>query len=72
MSMEANAMESASQIDMGVIRGVIAALTMAVFLGITWWAYRRGNRERFEDDALMPFVDDDTLPAGPERGEGGR
>ncbi len=46
--------------EMGWARGVIAVLTLVVFLGICWWAYRPGNKERFEEDAMMPFADDDT------------
>lgn len=45
--------------DMGTVRGVIAVLTMGTFLGIVWWAYRPGNRRRFEEDALMAFEDDE-------------
>jgi cytochrome c oxidase cbb3-type subunit 4 len=45
--------------DIGVLRGVITLLTMAAFAAICWWAYRSGNRERFERDALLPFDDDD-------------
>ena len=59
--MEVNAMETASRIDMGLVRGVIAALTMAVFLGIAWWAYHRGNRQRFEEAARIPFDEDDSI-----------
>ena len=46
-------------VDMGIVRGLIAALTMGTFLGIVWWAYRPGNRSRFEEDALMAFEDDE-------------
>ena len=46
-------------VDMGTVRGVIAALTLATFLGIVWWAYRPDNRGRFEEDALMAFEDDE-------------
>ncbi|MCR9095798.1 MAG: cbb3-type cytochrome c oxidase subunit 3 [bacterium] len=46
-------------ISMGTVRGAIAALTMATFLGIVWWAYRPGNRGRFEEDALLAFEDDE-------------
>lgn len=70
--MDANAMETAGQIDMGVVRGLITALTMVVFLCIAWWAYHRGNRERFENDALIPFADDDELPAKPAQEERGK
>ncbi len=47
-----------STLDMGDVRGVIAALTMACYGGIFWWAYHRGNRERFEEDAWLPFADE--------------
>ena len=53
-------------IDMGDVRGVMTAVTMAAFGGIVWWAYRRGNRERFEADAMLPFADE------PEHREDGR
>jgi cytochrome c oxidase cbb3-type subunit 4 len=61
--MQPDVIETAAAIDMGQIRGAITALTMAVYAGIFWWAYRGKNRERFEADALMPFADDE--PAGP-------
>lgn len=44
--------------DMGELRGYITVATMLTFLGICWWAYRSGNRERFEEDALIPFADE--------------
>jgi len=56
--MDGNAI-STGAIDMGVVRGLITALTMAVYAGIFWWAYRRGNRARFEADALLPFADEE-------------
>ncbi len=57
--MDANTTQAVSMVDIGFVRGVITALTMAVFFGITWWAYHRGNRKRFEEDALMVFGDDE-------------
>ncbi len=44
--------------DMGEVRGVITVLTMLCFFGIFWWAYRPGNRRRFDEDAMIPFLDD--------------
>ena len=60
--------------DMGEVRGWIAVITLITFLGICWWAYRSGNRQRFEQDALLPFLDDPDaleakLVAGDGRGE---
>ena len=45
---------------MGELRGLITVATMLTFLGICWWAYRSGNRERFEEDARIPFADDEV------------
>ena len=46
-------------IDMGLVRGLIAAVTLATFLGIVWWAYRPSNRARFDEDALLAFDDEE-------------
>lgn len=63
--MDPSATQTALGVDMGVVRGAITALTMAVYVGIFWWAYRSGNRERFEADARLPFEDgDDSQGAG--------
>jgi cytochrome c oxidase cbb3-type subunit 4 len=45
--------------DTGFFRGLIAVITLLTFLGICWWAYRPGNKSRFEADAMLPFDDDD-------------
>jgi cytochrome c oxidase cbb3-type subunit 4 len=38
---------------------ILATLaSFAAFLGIAWWAYSRRNRERFEEDARIPFQQD--------------
>jgi cytochrome c oxidase cbb3-type subunit 4 len=52
--------------DPGLIKGLIAVITMFTFLGICWWAYRPGNRERFERDGLLAFADDE-LPSAAMR-----
>ena len=57
-------------IDMGFVRGLITLLTFAVFLGITWWAYHKNNRARFDDDAMLPFREDEEIAPAPIRGEG--
>ncbi len=45
-------------VDQGTLRGVITLVTLLTFLGIVWWAYRPGNRERFEEDARLAFDDE--------------
>ena len=62
-------MDGAAGVDMGLIRGVITVLTMVVYLGIFGWAYHRSNRQRFEEDALLPFADDGGLPPASSRVE---
>ncbi len=43
---------------MGELRGAITIATMLAFAGICWWAFRSGNRKRFEEDAMLPFADE--------------
>ena len=65
-------------IDMGLVRGVIAVTSLATFLGICWWAYRPGNRGRFEADGRLVFESEEEMrPArvrtrAAEDGEGTR
>lgn len=46
-------------IDEGILRGLIAVISLATFMGICWWAYRPQSRERFERDAMLVFDEDD-------------
>jgi cytochrome c oxidase cbb3-type subunit 4 len=58
----------------GLAQGFITLLTFAVFIGICVWAYRPGNRARFDDDARLPFDDDPIDERTLQQGEmeGGR
>lgn len=49
--------------DINDVRAYITPAVFLAYLGVCWWAYRRRNRERFEQDAMMPFADD-ALAAG--------
>jgi cytochrome c oxidase cbb3-type subunit 4 len=42
-------------LDLGLVRGMITVLTLLTFVGICWWAYRPSSRQRFEEDAWLPF-----------------
>lgn len=55
--------------DINQLRGAITVVTLATFLGICWWAYRSPNRKRFEQDALIPFMDDDRQNGASEHAE---
>ena len=48
--------------DSGTVSGIVTVVFIAVFIGIVWWAYSKGNKQRFEDDGKLPFNDDD-MPA---------
>ncbi len=44
--------------DINVFRGIFTLLALLAFLGVVWWAYSAKNKERFEEDALLPFADE--------------
>jgi cytochrome c oxidase cbb3-type subunit 4 len=44
--------------DINLLRSIVTALSLVVFLGIVFWAYSRANRERFEEAAKLPFADE--------------
>ena len=43
----------------GWTRSLWLVWLMALFFGIAFWAFRPRNRRRFEEDARIPFKDDD-------------
>jgi cytochrome c oxidase cbb3-type subunit 4 len=45
--------------DLGLLRGAITLLTLLTFIGICWWAYRPGNRARFEEDGMLAFGEEE-------------
>jgi len=45
--------------DIADTRGLITVVTLLTFLGICWWAYRPSSRQRFEEDAMLPFEDEE-------------
>ena len=49
--------------DSGLISGIVTIVFIAVFIGIVWWAYSKGNKQRFEDAGKLPFEGDDDMPA---------
>ena len=44
--------------DITTLRILATLVSFATFIGIAWWAYARGNRQRFDQDALIPFQQD--------------
>ena len=48
-----------------MISGIVTAVFIVVFIGIVWWAYSRGNKQRFEDAGRLPFEEDDAQVPSP-------
>jgi len=46
--------------DSGTVSGIVTAIFIVVFIGIVWWAYSKGNKQRFEDAGKLLLDDDDT------------
>lgn len=44
--------------DVNTLRVAITVLSFVAFIGIAVWAWSRKNRKRFEEDALIPFADE--------------
>ncbi len=44
--------------DINLVRGLITIAFMLTFLGICAWAYSSRNKQRFEEDAMLPFEDE--------------
>lgn len=45
--------------DLNTARGVIAALGLALFIGIVMWAWSRSSRARFDEASRLPFNEKD-------------
>jgi cytochrome c oxidase cbb3-type subunit 4 len=44
--------------DVTLLRILATLASLATFLAIAWWAYAGRNRDRFEQDARIPFEQD--------------
>lgn len=44
--------------DINVIRGLGTVFALFAFLCIVAWAYSSRRKDRFEDDGMIPFKDD--------------
>jgi len=45
--------------DINLLRGWVAALSLAIFAGIVAWAWSRAQRSRFDQASQIPFADHD-------------
>ena len=53
--------------DMGLVRGLITAAILVLFVGISIWSFSRKRHNDFEAASQLPLGDDDAPPA--ERNE---
>ena len=44
--------------DISTLRILATLASFATFIGIAAWAYAKSNRERFDEDARIPFQQD--------------
>ncbi|WP_084310493.1 cbb3-type cytochrome oxidase subunit 3 [Pseudomonas jinjuensis] len=44
--------------DIGLIRGLGTIVVTVAFIGVLLWAYSGKRKQRFDEDALLPFADD--------------
>lgn len=45
-------------LDIGTIRGFGTVIVMVAFIGVLLWAFSGKRKQRFDEDALLPFADD--------------
>jgi len=45
--------------DINVLRGIITAVSLLVFLGIVAWAWSGRQRKRFDEASRLPFNERD-------------
>lgn len=46
--------------DMNDFRSLSTVLVAIAFAGVCWWAFAPSRRKRFEEDAKLPFADDEV------------
>ena len=43
------------------LRSIMTVVSLLTFLGIVWWAFGvKGNKQRFDEAANLPFSDDEA------------
>ena len=47
--------------DINDLRSIVTVVSVLTFAGIVAWAWRRSNKARFDEAALLPFAE----PAAP-------
>jgi cytochrome c oxidase cbb3-type subunit IV len=45
--------------DINDLRSATTVVSFLLFLGIVWWAYRKGGKASYDEAANLPFADED-------------
>ena len=45
--------------NIGILQGIGTVLAMVAFIGVCIWAWSSKNKQRFDEAAQLPFMDDD-------------
>ena len=53
--------------DINDVRSVSTLFALAAFISIIWWAYGSRRKKRFEEDAEIPFLDNEEMPADDDK-----
>jgi cytochrome c oxidase cbb3-type subunit 4 len=48
--------------DINTLRSIVTLVCFVTFLGIVFWAYRKRNAARFEQDAYLVFLGESNPP----------
>ncbi|MCS6944470.1 MAG: CcoQ/FixQ family Cbb3-type cytochrome c oxidase assembly chaperone [Sutterellaceae bacterium] len=55
--------------DINTVRSVLTVVFFVLFVGVVWWAYRRGSCKDFEEAQQLPFADTELPGSVDPRGE---
>lgn len=45
--------------DINTLRALATVLVAIAFVGVCWWAFSPKRKKRFEEDAQLPFADEE-------------
>lgn len=48
-----------AMIDINDLRALMTVVMFGVFIAIVWWAYSKGQQQRFDEAAALPFTEDE-------------
>lgn len=52
--------------DINLLRSLTTIFSLAVFIAIVVWTYKRANKDAFSEAAQLPFAEGESGPAAQE------